>query len=744
MSISVLPNEKPNRFLSELEFLHNPDSKDARLGKGSFAHVKLVKEKSTGTLLALKSVDITLEKASKSDMHNLRTEILVHRELDHANIIKFHGYLQEEGRIYMLLDYAPKGNLYSYMHKNKSLPLDHVFKFFYQTCLAINYLHTKDILHRDIKPENLLLDKDLNIKLCDFGWAARSIQDKRTTFCGTYEYMAPELVAKGTYNYKVDIWSLGVLLYELFHSEAPYKGRSLQDIQVSMGRDTIHFNPMIQPELKDLITVILQKDPEQRPEIPVILNHPWVRYNLARVDPAYKNVATSELQQPGQQQVMQQQPCQSQNLRPQSAPSVKDHKSRAASNPHVAGEDNSTVLKMSSFGLLHRQMSDNREVSKENKEVKEVTNSGYMTPGHKNHASYAAKEVSRQDSSGYASPSIEKASAGLSLSIQQKNYSEGHAGQFQSDLNIKLTKYLNLQLGKAVKNGTKGMENEINMTPEKQQKAQDLIQQSQMTRSYLQRRQQGIERSVTKENMHGHNLSLIGFNQNSAGFNSTRHAYTTANGTYENTNYENFTQAISIPNGYKSATKANSALSNDFNTTAVHREPLSATTKLPSRVEYPLEIQRSSSGKANFGGRLKRDGVKLDIQRFYPFGGTNSSVSTNSPSQTSFEVNSAGLNYNKTSWGHQSKGSLNSSPYVFTRADSDTRLNYTNSGSNSAYGSFTNGYTFNQGSQTGYKGTDSPVIDRHVGKDVREGGYKVTRSNTQLDMRSYGKGTFSG
>jgi len=735
MSISVLPNEKPNRTLSELEFLHNPNSKDARLGKGSFAHVKLVKEKATGALLALKAVDITLEKASKSDMHNLRTEILVHRELDHPNIIKFHGYLQEEGRVYMLLDYAPKGNLYSYMHKNKNLPLEHVFKFFYQTCLAINYLHTKDILHRDIKPENLLLDQDLNIKLCDFGWAARSIRDKRTTFCGTYEYMAPELVAKSTYNYKVDIWSLGILLYELFHSEAPYKGRSLQDIQTSMGRDTIHFNPIIQPELKDLILTILQKDPEQRPEIPIILNHPWVRNNLAKIDPAYKAAMAPEFQQPDQQ------PCQSQMSRPQSAPAVKDQKPRGVSIP-LNEEDNGTVVKMSPFGLLQRQMSDNRDVVKENRDIQEAVNNGYMTPGHKTQTSNPSKEMARQFANAYASPLVDKTAAGLSLASSQKNYSEGHVAQLQSDLNAKMAKNVNLQLGKAVKNGTKGMENEISMTPEKQHKAQELIQQAQMSRSYLQRRQQGSERSVTKENMHGHNLSLVGFSQTSTGFNSTRHAYTTANNTYGNTNYDNFSQAVSIPHGYKSATKP-SNLSKDFSNTNVAREPLSATTK-PSRVEYPSDSQRSSNNsKANFGGRLKRDGVKLDVQRFYPFG-SNSSVSTNSPSHSSFEVHSAGINYNKTSWGHQSKGSLNSSPYIFTRVDSDTRLNYNNNASNSSYSSFSNVYTFTQNGQPVYKGANSPVVDRNLGKDVREGGYKVMRSNTQLDMRNYTKGTFMG
>jgi len=84
-------------------------------------------------------------------------------------------------------------------------------------------LHKNSIIHRDLKPENLLLDKKGNIKLCDFGWSSRE-QDVRNTFCGTLDYMAPEMLEKGKYDYHVDIWSLGVLLFELVHGVAPFKG----------------------------------------------------------------------------------------------------------------------------------------------------------------------------------------------------------------------------------------------------------------------------------------------------------------------------------------------------------------------------------------------------------------------------------------------------------------------------------------------------------------------------------------
>ena len=85
----------------------------------------------------------------------------------------------------------------------------------------MKYIHSKGIVHRDIKPENILLDKNTDVKLCDFGWSALQA-DIWKTFCGTYEYMAPEIFENFTYNYSVDIWSLGILLYELFHGHSPF------------------------------------------------------------------------------------------------------------------------------------------------------------------------------------------------------------------------------------------------------------------------------------------------------------------------------------------------------------------------------------------------------------------------------------------------------------------------------------------------------------------------------------------
>ena len=212
--------------------------------------------------------------------------------------------MHQEPYVYLVLDYAEHGNLYSYIHKKKHLTESEIFKFFYQTTLAIDYLHKNNIMHRDIKPENLLLDKDYNIKLCDFGWSTQNINDKRygyidkslsctdcllfafrLTFCGTYEYMAPEIVNKTPYDYRIDIWSLGILLYELHHREAPYKGRTLNEITKSLSKKSFHVSSSVHPEAKELIMKILKINPTERLSIQAILSHSWISARVNQSKP---------------------------------------------------------------------------------------------------------------------------------------------------------------------------------------------------------------------------------------------------------------------------------------------------------------------------------------------------------------------------------------------------------------------------------------------------------------------------
>lgn len=104
---------------------------------------------------------------------NLKQEIKIHQSLKHPNIVRFVDCLQEQNMVYMLLEYVENGALFFYINPVTGMSEEHAFRFFYQTALALEYVHSKGIMHRDVKPENILIDKNYNVKLCDFGWCAQ-------------------------------------------------------------------------------------------------------------------------------------------------------------------------------------------------------------------------------------------------------------------------------------------------------------------------------------------------------------------------------------------------------------------------------------------------------------------------------------------------------------------------------------------------------------------------------------------
>lgn len=171
------------------------------------------------------------------------------------------------------------GNLFNFMKNRNETSLDQqiVARIYIQICEAVKFLHDNNIIHRDIKPENILLDGNLNAKLCDFGWSTEAQRNEaRQTFCGTYEYMAPEIFESEEYNGSVDIWSLGILLYEMLHGKSPFAGTSVFKIFKNILKEDIKFKRDIDPNAADLILRILKTDATKRPDIEYIMNHPYI------------------------------------------------------------------------------------------------------------------------------------------------------------------------------------------------------------------------------------------------------------------------------------------------------------------------------------------------------------------------------------------------------------------------------------------------------------------------------------
>ena len=242
-----------------------------RLGEGSFSKVKLVSHRNNpNKLYAMK----TITKKNEKERLLIFKEIKLHMTLNHPNIIKFEDYLEEKNEVYIFLEYAPNGDLFTQINRNKHSHSE-LLKFFYQTCLAIRYIHSKSIMHRDLKPENILMDENMNIKICDFGWSTEYFENvSRETLCGTFEYMAPEVILRQKQTKKTDIWALGILLYELFHGNAPFRGNRMETILEQITQNRILFKKNVDPEIKDLIVKILKFYPQDRPGIDQIFEHP--------------------------------------------------------------------------------------------------------------------------------------------------------------------------------------------------------------------------------------------------------------------------------------------------------------------------------------------------------------------------------------------------------------------------------------------------------------------------------------
>uniref|UniRef100_A0AC35TXZ9 Aurora kinase n=1 Tax=Rhabditophanes sp. KR3021 TaxID=114890 RepID=A0AC35TXZ9_9BILA len=247
-------------------------------GKGQYGSVYLAKTKKEGYVCVLKIVSIKKMHKAKG-LHLMSSEIAIHKRLKHPFILQLFNWFCEDDLLYLILECALNGSL----AKELSLMKDGVFgcgmtcKYTVQVTDALIYCHRHQIIHRDLKTENILLDHKKNIKLADFGWSAKC-SDTRKTFCGTAEYMPPEMLTgkEVTYDYKVDNWAVGVLIYEMLLGATPFDGKNVPLILSKIRLGKFHVPSMLEPEVKNLIKRLLQRNPLKRLELTDVLRHPFV------------------------------------------------------------------------------------------------------------------------------------------------------------------------------------------------------------------------------------------------------------------------------------------------------------------------------------------------------------------------------------------------------------------------------------------------------------------------------------
>ena len=281
-------NNVKNRFLpkpqSALKCLEpEPNIKDfeiiKELGCGSFGRVFLARHKKTKVQYAIKAID-KKNKTNIEEKPYFRRELEVMYKIHHPNVVKLFGHFEDNHYCYFIMEYISKGNVYNLLtlNKKKQLATKVVASIIKDVISATYFLHNMNppIIHRDIKPENVLLNDGIVAKLTDFGWSNYIEEEKeRKTVCGTPIYLAPEIIKEKGHDEKVDIWCIGVLLFELMTGSIPFQGKDIESLKNNILHLKITWPKEMNKDAKDLISKILKLDPSERITLEEMLEHPF-------------------------------------------------------------------------------------------------------------------------------------------------------------------------------------------------------------------------------------------------------------------------------------------------------------------------------------------------------------------------------------------------------------------------------------------------------------------------------------
>jgi serine/threonine protein kinase len=249
------------------------------LGQGKFGRVYLAREINTKFIVAIKAM--SKKQLLKAQFeHQLRREIEIQSHLRHPNILRMYGYFYDNAKVYLILEYCVGGELYKKLQLQQKFDEKKSARMLVQLADALIYCHSKNIIHRDIKPENLLLGKNGEIKLADFGWSTHAPSSRRTTMCGTLDYLPPEIVKRQVHDEKVDIWSLGILLYEFLVGQPPFEAASHEATYERITSVDLVFPTYVRHDAQDLIQKLLVRDPNKRITLEALKTHKWIQRNL--------------------------------------------------------------------------------------------------------------------------------------------------------------------------------------------------------------------------------------------------------------------------------------------------------------------------------------------------------------------------------------------------------------------------------------------------------------------------------
>jgi serum/glucocorticoid-regulated kinase 2 len=263
------------------------------LGRGSFGKVMQVKKKSDGRVYAMK---ILKKRAiiARNQVEHTNAERKILQALQHPFLMTLRYAFQSKEKLYFVLDFYPGGELFFHLKNQRRFSEEVARIYVGEIALALGHLHSLRVIYRDLKPENILLDENGHVCLTDFGLSKDvDPEDKAHTFCGTPEYLAPEIVTGAGHDKAVDWWSLGILLYELTVGIPPFYSQNVNEMYNKIQHGVLRFPPFLSDECKSIIVALLNRDPKKRlgssDDVEDLKKHPFFK-TISWEDMLEKNI----------------------------------------------------------------------------------------------------------------------------------------------------------------------------------------------------------------------------------------------------------------------------------------------------------------------------------------------------------------------------------------------------------------------------------------------------------------------
>uniref|UniRef100_H2TDP9 Serine/threonine-protein kinase Sgk1 n=1 Tax=Takifugu rubripes TaxID=31033 RepID=H2TDP9_TAKRU len=258
-NINLGPSANPQAKPTDFDFLKV-------IGKGSFGKVFLAKRKTDGKNYAVKVLQKKVILNRKEQKHIMAERNVLLKNVKHPFLVGLHYSFQTTDKLYFVLDFINGGELFFHLQKERTFPEPRAKFYIAEMASALGYLHSLNIVYRDLKPENILLDHEGHIVLTDFGLCKEGISqsDTTSTFCGTPEYLAPEVLRKQPYDNTVDWWCLGSVLYEMLFGLPPFYSRDTHEMYDNILHKPLGMRPGASNTAWSLLQGLLEKDGTHR------------------------------------------------------------------------------------------------------------------------------------------------------------------------------------------------------------------------------------------------------------------------------------------------------------------------------------------------------------------------------------------------------------------------------------------------------------------------------------------------